>query len=58
MATKNVTFGDDTVTVDSDLSVDEARECLADLFPDVRGATFTEDEEGNITFHATAGEKG
>ena len=54
----SVTYGDEVITVDSSLSVDEARECLVELFPDVSSANYSEDGDGNVTFHATAGEKG
>lgn len=58
MATKTVSYDTETLTVDSSLSVDEARECLVELFPDIENATYTEDDAGNLTFHATVGEKG
>lgn len=58
MATKTVSYDTETLTVDASLSVDEARECLVELFPDIANATYTEDDVGNIIFHATVGEKG
>ena len=58
MATKTVSYGEEILTVDASLSVDEARDCLVELFPDIENATYTEDDAGNLTFQAAAGEKG
>jgi len=51
-------YQEHSVIIENDMTVDEAREYLAEIFPEVAHAQATEDADGNITFTIVAGQKG
>ena len=55
---RKVKYNTFELNVDVDLSIDEIREELAEIFPEIENADYTQDEEGTITFTMRAGEKG
>jgi len=57
-AGRRVIYGDTQIPIDDDVTPDDARAVLEEMFPEVRNATYHRDGQGNIVFTMQAGEKG
>jgi len=55
---KKVYFGNESFSIPSTMSMDEAQEWAADAFPAIAQAEGTEDADGNYVFEKKAGTKG
>jgi len=55
---RKVTFFGKEIEVDSSFSVDQIRDALKSMFPQIENATPEFDEAGNVSFVVRAGTKG
>ena len=55
---KTYNFGEETITVAADLTVDQVRDIWCAVHPSIRNATAVQMEDGSVRFEVMAGTKG
>lgn len=53
-----VTFNGESFDLPASVDEETAREILQESYPEITNATASTDDEGNITFRTSSGEKG
>ena len=58
MAMRKFVYGDNVVEKSDEYSIEDVKEVMAELFPELSNADYEESADGTVTFTVRSGEKG
>lgn len=58
MAMRKYVYGENVIEQDASIPVAQVQEAMAEFFPELANATYTEAEDGTVTFVIRAATKG